>query len=435
VKLFQKLLIAPAALGLLTPISATASEVTMSDFDAAEELAVTNSRIDGLEAKFNNFEAGSFSETTTMSGSASFQVGAVDGSTISEAVTATYSYDIDLNTTFTGEDNLYVGIETGNYSATSIDFALDSSGDGGDTLSVTSMYYQFPLGSYEVAVGPKLDSDDLMPTTTSKYSDSFFFGSQYGLASNYFASQGTGAGMAVAKTFDNGWNTSGSVIGTGGSTTSGILTKEGIDVLTLSLGYDADNYGGGIVYQKSDSLCTLAGNFATQLCNDFGITTILDEGYSTTTFGAYYSPGEETTLSVTSSVIDATVSGATVDTVADFQIAVDRKLGDGTLSASWKTFPFFKVPDLNGTLIRGDDLGSFIELYYTYDVNDSFTITPGIAFTMAASDAASIAAGSDDLAFYLYDRTAIGVGATFKFSKQFKNIEAVLSSHIRSAFL
>ena len=414
-KLFQKLLIANAALGLLAPLSASASEVTMNDFAAAEELAVTSTHIEGLEAKLNNFEAGSFSETTTMSGSASFQIGAVDESAITEAITATYSYDIDLNTTFTGEDNLYVGIETGNYSATSIDFALDSSGHGGDTLSVTSMYYQFPLGSYELAVGPTLDSDDLMPTTTSKYSDSFFFGSQYGLASNYFASQGTGAGLAVARTFDNGWNTSGSVIATGGSSAAGILTKEGIDVLTLSLGYDADNFGGGIVYQKSESICTLVGNHATQLCNDYGITTLLDEGYNSTTFGAYYSPGEETTLSVTSSVIDASVSGATVDTVADFQFAVDRKLGDGTLSASWKTFPFFKVPDLNGTLIRGDDLGSFVELYYSYDVNDSLTITPGFAFAMPATDAASINAGSDDLAFYLYDRTAIGVGATFKF--------------------
>ena len=173
-KLFQKLLIAPAALGLLVPLSASASEeVTMSDFVAAQELIVTSTLIEGSKAKLNNFEAGSFSETTTMSGSASFQIGAVDESAITEAITATYSYDIDLNTTFTGEDNLYVGIETGNYSATSIDFALDSSGDGGDTLSVTSMYYQFPLGSYEVAVGPKLDSDDLMPTTTSVYSDSF----------------------------------------------------------------------------------------------------------------------------------------------------------------------------------------------------------------------------------------------------------------------
>ena len=413
--LFKRLLLAPATFGLLSPISVMANEVTISDFSNSEQINIYNSLENGLETRRNNFEAGGFSETTTMSGSASFQIGAVNESAITEAVTSTYSYDIDLNTTFTGEDNLYVGIETGNYSATSIDFALDSSGDGGDTLSVTSMYYQFPLGSYELAVGPTLDSDDLMPTTTSKYSDSFFFGSQYGLASNYFASQGTGAGLAVARTFDNGWNTSGSVIATGGSSAAGILTKEGIDVLTLSLGYDADNFGGGIVYQKSESICTLVGNHATQLCNDYAITTLLDEGYNTTTIGAYYSPGEKTTLSATSSVIDASVSGATVDTVADFQFAVDRKLGDGTLSASWKTFPFFKVPDLNGTLIRGDDLGSFIELYYTYDVNDSFTITPGIAFAMPATDADSIAAGSDDLAFYLYDRTAIGVGATFKF--------------------
>ena len=415
INLFKRLLLAPATFGLLSPISVMANEVTISDFSNSEQINISNSLENGLETRRNNFEAGGFSETTTMSGSASFQIGAVNESAITEAVTATYSYDIDLNTTFTGEDNLYVGIETGNYSATSVDFALDSSGDGGDTLSVTSMYYQFPLGKYELAVGPTLDSDDLMPTTTSKYSDSFFFGSQYGLASNYFASQGTGAGLAVARTFDNGWNTSGSVIATGGSSAAGILTKEGIDVLTLSLGYDADNFGGGIVYQKSESICTLVGNHATQLCNDYGITTLLDEGYNTTTFGAYYSPGEKTTLSATSSVIDASVSGATVDTVADFQFAVDRKLGDGTLSASWKTFPFFKVPDLNGTLIRGDDLGSFIELYYTYDVNDSFTITPGFAFAMPATSAASIASGSDDLAFYLYDRTAIGVGATFKF--------------------
>ncbi len=413
-KLFKKLLLAPAALGLLFPIAAAANEVTIRNFSYSEQIDIFDSLENELETRNNNFEAGGFSETTTMSGSASFQIGAVEQSAITEAVTATYSYDIDLNTSFTGDDNLYVGIETGN-SSSSVDFTLDSSGDGADKLSITSMYYQFPIKNWNIAVGPKIDSDDLMPTTTSAYSDSFFFGSQYGLASNYFASQGTGAGVAAAKTFDNGLNTSGSVIATGGSATSGILTKEGIDVLTLSLGYDADNYGGGIVYQKSDSVCTLAGNFATQLCNDFQITTILDEGYSTTTFGAYYSPGEETTLSVTSSFIDASVTGVNVDTISDVQFAVDRKLGDGTLSASWKTFPFYKVPDLNGTLINRDDLGSFIEVYYTLDVNDSFTITPGIAFAMPATDAASIAAGSDDLAFYLYDRTAIGIGATFKF--------------------
>ena len=64
-KLFKSLLVAPATLGLLAPLSATANEVTINDFNPAEELAITNSRVDGLEARLINFEAGSFSETTT----------------------------------------------------------------------------------------------------------------------------------------------------------------------------------------------------------------------------------------------------------------------------------------------------------------------------------------------------------------------------------
>ena len=426
-KLFQKLLIAPAALGLLAPFSAFAGEVNLNDvskYSNLENLDLANAFVND-EPKYESLLAGGeglvddhshdggFSETTTMSGSASFQVGAVDESPITEAVTATYSYDVDLNTSFTGDDNLYVGIETGN-SSSSVDFNLDSSGDGGDALNVTSMFYQFPLGSYEVAVGPLLDSDDLMPTTTSKYSDSFFFGSQYGLASNFYASQGTGSGVAIAKTFDNGFNASGSVIATGGST-DGILTEDGNDILTLSFGYDADNYGGGIIYQKSDSICTLAEAYVSGICSTLGVTAALDEGYSSATIGAYYNLGDQTTVSATSSINDVSVTGIEFDTVADFQFAVDRELGDGTLSASWKTFPFYKIPDLNVAEVKGDDLGSYIELYYTYNVNDSVTIRPGVAFTLPASDVASIAAGSDDLAFALIDRTAIGVEASFKF--------------------
>ena len=71
-KLFKSLLVAPATLGLLAPMSATANEVTINDFNPAEELAITNSRVDGLEARLNNFEAGSFSETTTASFDAQF---------------------------------------------------------------------------------------------------------------------------------------------------------------------------------------------------------------------------------------------------------------------------------------------------------------------------------------------------------------------------
>merc|ERR1712178_56863 len=78
-KLFKSLLVAPASLGLLAPMAVTANEVTINDFNAAEEIAVTNSRVDGLEARLNNFEAGSFSETTTASFSVDTVLGAIDG--------------------------------------------------------------------------------------------------------------------------------------------------------------------------------------------------------------------------------------------------------------------------------------------------------------------------------------------------------------------
>ena len=48
-KLFQKLLIANAALGLLAPLSASASEVTMNDFSVRKEITATSSRLEGIE--------------------------------------------------------------------------------------------------------------------------------------------------------------------------------------------------------------------------------------------------------------------------------------------------------------------------------------------------------------------------------------------------
>ena len=322
-KFIQHVLATPALLGFLVPMSASASEINFDEINnyvqnkssskkrfnsktfANQEFTTTKNVTKSIKEPISELEAGSFSETTTMSGSVSSQVGAVDGSAITEAITATYSIKTDLNTSFAGEDNLYVGIETGNSSALN-DFNLESSVVGGDILNVDSMYYQFPLGEFQIAVGPELDSDDLMPTKTSAYSDDFFFESQYGLKSNFFVSRGTGAGVAVARTFDGGLNASASIIGTGASTNSGLLTAEGMDVTTLSLGYDADNFGGGIIYQHSDSLCTLANDFSTDLCNNFGISAILDEGYGATTVGAYYSPDEKVTFSITSSSYSCT---------------------------------------------------------------------------------------------------------------------------------
>merc|ERR1712054_62732 len=141
-KLFKSLLVAPATLGLLAPVAATANEVTINDFNAAEEIAVTNSRLDGLESRFNNLEAGSFSETTTASFGSTFYVGAVSESA-AEAVTFSYDFAMDLSTSFTGEDSFDVAIIGGNAGLTTVDGYMG--GDfTGDHLDLDGVSYTFP---------------------------------------------------------------------------------------------------------------------------------------------------------------------------------------------------------------------------------------------------------------------------------------------------
>ena len=128
-KLFKSLLVAPATLGLLAPMSVTANELNLTEVSGyssseevqnisefnSKELAVTNSRVDGLEARMNNYEAGSFSETTTASFGLDMYLGALDDddSTADDSVMAGYSLGISLNTSFTGEDSLDIAIDAG----------------------------------------------------------------------------------------------------------------------------------------------------------------------------------------------------------------------------------------------------------------------------------------------------------------------------------
>merc|ERR1712196_78108 len=120
-KLFKSLLVAPATLGLLAPLAATANEVTISDFTPAEQLAITNSRVDGLEARLNNIEAGSFSETTTATFGANFYAGMLydddGGNDRDDNLGTGYDFAIGLTTSFTGEDALAINLQAGNADA------------------------------------------------------------------------------------------------------------------------------------------------------------------------------------------------------------------------------------------------------------------------------------------------------------------------------
>merc|ERR1711871_506293 len=152
--LFKSLLVAPASLGLLAPMAVTANEVTINDFNAAEEIAVTNSRVDGLEA-------GSFSETTTASFSVDTVLGSIDGDTTSETTGLDFQFNIGLSTSFTGEDSLDIAIDNG--SATLSPIGTKMGFDSGTSLVVDGVTYSFPVGGASMIVG---DSTDLSAAFT-----------------------------------------------------------------------------------------------------------------------------------------------------------------------------------------------------------------------------------------------------------------------------
>ena len=209
-KLFKSLLVAPATLGLLAPLSATANEVTINDFNPAEELAITNSRVDGLEARLNNFEAGGFSETTTASFSIDSTIGAIDGDTTSEATTFDYQFNIGLSTSFTGEDSLDIAIDSGSTAASTNDNPMAF--DTGDGLSVDGVTYSFPVGGVSMIVGVDTDLSAAF-TGACTYSAFTDYMSDCGTV-NSIGSAGNGFTAAGSYAFDSGFSLAAGISGT-----------------------------------------------------------------------------------------------------------------------------------------------------------------------------------------------------------------------------
>ena len=125
-KFFQQLLVAPAALGLLAPLSVSASEINLDDITkySEDDLEIdgnlfkqntpNKNLLSGGEGLVDSVDfTGGFSETTTASFGVDFLVGAVDGFTNgpSEATTFSYQMGIGLETSFTGEDALSATID------------------------------------------------------------------------------------------------------------------------------------------------------------------------------------------------------------------------------------------------------------------------------------------------------------------------------------
>jgi hypothetical protein len=338
-KLFKSLLVAPATLGLLAPMTASANEVTINDFNAAEEIAVTNSRIDGLEARFNNLEAGSFSETTTASFGVDFVVGAEDGAA-SEAAAFGYQMGIGLSTSFTGEDSLDVAIDIGDGTSGALDFD-----DTSDVLTVDGLTYTFPVGGATVMVGDSTDISGVY-TGACAYSSFTDYMGNCGTGSTVGVG-GSGVTAAMSYAFDSGFSLAGGV----SSETDSILTEEGSDIYGIEAAYSADSYGVSVAYADAET---------------------------TTAWGVngYYAFDAVTLSAGVESVDD----GATAE---GFFVGLSfPEVGAGSLDIGMGTTGNFK---------DGDTEYYTYEASYAYPLNDGVTITPGIYIIEGATDVTGVA--------------------------------------------
>jgi len=252
------LLVAPATLGLLAPMTATANELNLKDvsgyssseevqniseFNPAEELAVTNSRVDGLEARLNNFEAGSFSETTTASFSVDAVLGAIDGAS-SETTSLDYQFNIGLSTSFTGEDSLDIAIDNGSSTASPIGAKMGF--DTGSSLVVDGVTYSFPVGGATMVVG---DATDVSATFTGACTYSAFTDTSLDDCGtgNSIGVGGKGVAASLGYAFDSGFSLAGGV--TSGTTE---ILGDAADAFGIEAAYTADTYGLAVAYVSDD---------------------------------------------------------------------------------------------------------------------------------------------------------------------------------------
>jgi len=370
-KLFKSLLVAPAALGLLAPMSATANELNLNDvsgyssseeveniseFNSAE-LAVTNSRVDGIEARLNNYEAGSFSSTTAASFSVDMAIGAVDGNA-SETVGTAYGYQIDLSTSFTGEDSLNVAIDSGDGFSSLAELDLN---DTTDKLTVDGITYTFPVGEkLTVLVGDSTDGSALY-STACVYGGFTNTLDDCGNASSAFTSPSNGATLSASYDIGNGFT--GALGYAGEGTGEGLMTKAGTDMFGGQLSYAADSYGVSVTYANVED--------ATK---SYASSTAREEFLNETSYwglNAYWTPDSTGSMpSVSVGYESGDVEGSNTDDTTQWFVGLQwDEIGSGT---------FGVAAGSNGaTKENADELMAY-EAFYSYPINDGMTITPAI---------------------------------------------------------
>ncbi len=390
-KLFQRLLVAPAALGLMAPLAANADiSPVSSESDLSSE--VIQARVDGVEAQLGEVMAGQFSSSTKMSGKAAFITGYVDddNETDTDSITMEYMYQLNMNTSFTGEDNLYVRLKAGNvadhFGDSSQGTYLSAANTKGDELRVDKIWYQFPVGDdVTVWVGPKIENYYMLASSPSIYRPVL---KQFTLGGNgtvYGSSTKAGFGAAytqpTADPSEGRWAVSAAYTSQGGAKSAegqGLFGDDAKTALLTKLEYGTPRW------QVSAAAAFKENGWA--------------DSYFTTPKGkARAAAGSETAVGLraywkpeTTGAIPSVQLGYDVSNIDDAPTGYADEASGWMVGLNWQDLlidgnraGFAVGSRVSASSIVGggsDELddNSMWEAYYSFKVNDGVTITPAI---------------------------------------------------------
>ena len=421
-KLFQQMLVVGASLGFLAPISAQASNIVdleeMSSYSRGKKSSLkfdsktfTNqiskdtaslkksSRLDsktfidentagfkgpsnGFEVEQNKFEAGSFSDTTSLDGKAVMWIGAVDGGDEigqKESTSAGYTYTMNLNTSFTGDDNLYVRLKTGEQGdiwKAKPTYHIETK-DNSDAFEVDKIWYTFsPFDDRITAfVGPRIENY-YMYITPSIYKPGALKAFKLGGNSNFGASTDVGAGFKFE--LDNGFGFASNVVDKGADGANGTFAPGNQVKWDTQVAYTTDNWHVSGTLSNARNWSSHSYNATTmgaqQARDSIGTAlrgywipdetgTIIPEvslGYDTKSYGGVFTAGN--TTEANSYFVGLTWK--------------DVFLGDDRIGFAF-TQPL-AATEVQGGGATGEMDPQLWELYYSFRPNDSMEITPAI---------------------------------------------------------
>ena len=367
-KLFQKLLLAPAAIGFLSPINVSASEANLMDVsnyshvdvqvtqDTFTPLSSKNPLLAGGEglnsSSGGDFDGDTFSSTTSASFTSNWLLGAVS-ETSDETTKFVYDYAIELTTSFNGNDSLDVELEAGNNNLSDLDHTSSS-----NILSVGSISYTTQLGDrltlytgHGGAPGSALYAPSCVYSGQTDVLDDCGirvsnldeeFGTAFG------ASFDIGAGFTAALGFESQ-----------GDTTKGIGTKESSDAIGGQVAYTGDNYGVAIAFSSIENHAADTN----AITSPRAVTT-------STGISAYFSPELDNfpSISVGLETTHDDKAAANADESSNYFVGIQwDEVGQGTLGAAFGS----KAPYAENV-----DAETMYEVFYSYNYADGITITP-----------------------------------------------------------